>query len=329
MNFHAEHLRDAIDVGLELSGAGPLEPIDTDGGAENRRYQIPELPADWQRTLNKLRPPRTRDEEFYEWRKKPPRPVVFHPPEVMTSTLVHLHLEHPFVKRVLSRFLAQGYGQHDLSRVTVLPVPNTAQASVLAVGRLCLFGSGAGRLHDTLLAVGANYSRAAGASSITPLDANKTRRLTERLELAFEKRPSLDAFSDTLLAELRSDAPIAMETLWPALRAEADALAVDAEQKLKARGAEEAKDLRKIIQKQRDAIEKALGGKQLNLEFGDSEAERRQAKQMEQDRKHLERRRLELERETEREPKELEALYQVKLKRLEPVGLIYLWPEMG
>jgi hypothetical protein len=242
---------------------------------------------------------------------------------------VHLHLEHPFVKRVLSRFLAQGYGQHDLSRVTVLPLPNTGQAAVLAVGRLCLFGSGAGRLHDTLLAVGADYSRAAGASNITPLDAAKTRRLTEKLELAFEKRPSLDAFSETLLAELRADAPIAMETLWPSLRAEADALAVDAEQKLKARGAEEAKDLRKIIQKQHDAIEKALGGKQLNLQFGDSEAEQRQARQMEQDRKHLERRRLELEQEIEREPQDLEALYQVKLTRFEPVGLIYLWPEMG
>jgi hypothetical protein len=255
--------------------------------------------------------------------------VVFHPPKVLTSTHVHLHLEHPFVKRVLSRFLAQGYGQHDLSRVTLLPVSETAQASVLAVGRLCFFGSGAGRLHDTLLYVGAHYIRSSGASNLAPLDARDTRGLVEMLERAFEQRTSLEAFSDTRLEELRKDAPLAMESLWPALRAEADAHAFEAEQKLGARGSEEANALRKIIQGQRDAIEKALGGRQLNLEFGDSESDRLQARQMEQDRKHLERRRAELERELEQEPEQLLSLYEVKLKRFEPVGLIYLCSEMG
>ena len=38
---------------------------------------------------------------------------------------------------------------------------------------------------------------------------------------------------------------------------------------------------------------------------------------------------MELERELEREPEQLESLYEVKLRRFEPVGLIYLWPEMG
>ena len=171
MNFHPEHLRDAIDVGLELGGAGPLEPNRRRfRNATTLRIGFQSCPIDWQRTLDKLRPPRERNEEFYDWRKKPPRPVVFHPPKVLTSTQVHLHLEHPFVKRVLSRFLAQGYGQHDLSRVTVLPVSETAQASVLAVGRLCLFGSGAGRLHDTLLYAAAHYDRGGGAQKVVALD---------------------------------------------------------------------------------------------------------------------------------------------------------------
>jgi hypothetical protein len=30
--------------------------------------------------------------------------------------------------------------------------------------------------------------------------------------------------------------------------------------------------------------------------------------------------------ELEREPRELQALYDVVLERLEPVGLVYLWP---
>jgi hypothetical protein len=33
-----------------------------------------------------------------------------------------------------------------------------------------------------------------------------------------------------------------------------------------------------------------------------------------------------LERELESEPAEIEALYRVSLQRLEPVGLVYLWP---
>ena len=90
--------------------------------------------------------------------------------------------------------------------------------------------------------------------------AEETRDLVGMLERAFKERPALDAFSESLLDELRNEAPHVMETLWPALRSEADAQAVDAEQKLKARGTEEANALRKIIQGQRDAIEKALGG---------------------------------------------------------------------
>jgi hypothetical protein len=208
-------------------------------------------------------------------------------------------------------------------------VSESAQASVLAVGRLCLFGSGAGRLHDTLLYAGGHYNRGGGAQKVVPLDGKETRHLVEMLERAFKTRPSLEGFSEALLGELRAEAPHVMESLWPALRSEADAHAVDAEHKLKARGTEEANALRRIIQGQRDAIEKALGGTQLNLEFGDTESDRLQARQQEQDRKHLERRRTELERELEREPAQLESLYEVKLRRFEPVGLVYLWPEMG
>ncbi len=33
-----------------------------------------------------------------------------------------------------------------------------------------------------------------------------------------------------------------------------------------------------------------------------------------------------IDREIQTEPREIEALYQVVLRRLEPVGLVYLWP---
>ena len=37
----------------------------------------------------------------------------------------------------------------------------------------------------------------------------------------------------------------------------------------------------------------------------------------------------ELAQEREREPARIEALYQVALRRLSPVGLVYLWPAPG
>ncbi|HEY8427513.1 MAG TPA: DISARM system SNF2-like helicase DrmD, partial [Sandaracinaceae bacterium] len=151
MDFRRELLRDAIDVGLELAGAPPL----IDEGHDV--FRLPELPPSWAETLDHLRPPRSSKEEWWEWRKKKPRPVVFTPPKTMTHEVVHLHLSHPFVQRVLGRFLAQGYSAHDLSRVTIVKNPRDPLVRVIAFGRLSLYGPGAARLHDRLLSVSARW----------------------------------------------------------------------------------------------------------------------------------------------------------------------------
>src|ERR1019366_9262735 len=106
MDFDPMLLRDAIDVGLELSGAGKLQPVTL---ADTEAWAMPDLPESWQQTVDTLRPPRARAEPFWEFRKKPPQPVVFRPPLKMNSGLSHLHLQHPVVQRVLGRFLSQGY----------------------------------------------------------------------------------------------------------------------------------------------------------------------------------------------------------------------------
>ena len=64
---------------------------------------------------------------------------------------------------------------------------------------------------------------------------------------------------------------------------------------------------------------------QLLLEFTDSEADQRE--QYEDDRKYMTRRLEDIDEEIAREPAQIEALYEVVLRRLEPVGLVYLWPE--
>jgi hypothetical protein len=150
IDFDPDLLRETLDVALELAGASGLAPAD---GAEGA-WTLPDLPTAWQRTLDTIRPPRERDEELWDWRARPPLPVVFTPPDVMTEDVAHLHLSHPVTQRLLSRFLAQGFSARDLSRVTALHA-EVARPAVLALGRLSLFGPGAARLHDELIAIGA------------------------------------------------------------------------------------------------------------------------------------------------------------------------------
>ncbi|MEQ9322643.1 MAG: DISARM system SNF2-like helicase DrmD, partial [Polyangiaceae bacterium] len=232
LNFRPEHLRDALDVGLGLFGAEAIAEIEDEAGV----FALPELPDHWQATLDALRPPRGREESWHEWRDKAPRPVVFKAPQVLTQAKVHLHLEHPFVQRVLGRFLAQGFGHHDLSRVTAVAMPDTGDTVALAIGRLCLFGSGAGRLHDALLAVAARVE----GSRLTVLDTRDSDMQLAALEKRLEEAPTLEAFAPKLREELVGKAQEWMDELRPALRQEADAMAVEVELKLKARAKEEA-----------------------------------------------------------------------------------------
>ena len=77
------------------------------------------------------------------------------------------------------------------------------------------------------------------------------------------------------------------------------------------------------------AIKKALT-RQLSFEDLAArvpEQARSEQEQFEQDKKHMKTRLAELDKEKETEPAAVQALYEVVLKRLQPVGLVVLWPE--
>jgi hypothetical protein len=320
-SFEIAHLRDAIDVGLEMAGAGPLVPTETPGV-----YRLPALPAGWERTLDTMRPPRARDQELWEWRKQPPLPVVFEAPASMTSDIVHLHLHHPFVQRILGRFLAQGYAASDLSRVTVLRNDQDALTRVIAYGRLTIYGEGASRLHEELVAVAARWVEAPGA--LRPFAEEADRKAIVQLEALLARAPEL-AVSEAVVARLRSDAPRDFAALWPHVKAEAEAREHDARQTLQARGVHEAAQLRQILARQRQAIQQRMDSAvQLDIFAGDgiTAVDKRERKQFEDDLAHMRRRLDEMAGELEREPALIEKSYQPALHRLEPVGLVYLWP---
>lgn len=92
-------------------------------------------------------------------------------------------------------------------------------------------------------------------------------------------------------------------------------------QKLTQRGQQEARALRSIILAQRERIFKA---QQLRFNVDDPSAD--ELAQLESERRHMNDRLKAIDDELEREPRELEALYDVVLERLEPVRMVYLWP---
>ncbi len=324
MDFDPAALRDAINVGCELAGAATLTTaptVATEPGLE--LWALPAMPESWQTTLDTLRPPRGKDEPPWEWRKRPLVPVCFTPPTRMNSEVAHLHLSHPFVQRILGRFLAQGWSSHDLSRVTVVRNPSDGIARVIAFGRLSLFGAGATRLHDQLVSVAAPWYESAGGNHLRPFAEEADRKALDRLESLLAAAPTLDGIDPKVQARLVKAAPGDFATLWPHIEAEADAVAHDATQDLERRGHAEAEALRRILEAQRAAIGRELKGTQLAL-F--SEAETAQREQWENDRKWMERRLERLAREIETEPSELPGLYRVATRKLEPVGMVYLWP---
>ncbi|RMH17510.1 MAG: hypothetical protein D6696_15595 [Acidobacteria bacterium] len=325
----AERLRAALDVALELAGAGPLRPIESAApaaGDDPPAFLLPPLPAGWQETLDSLRPPRRRDQPLWEWRQQEPLPVIFKPPARMTEERVHLHLEHPLVQRLLARFRAQGFGAHDLERVTVLANPHHASVRVVAFGRLSLFGDGASRLHDQLVAIAARWHEGRGDGHLEPLRARSQQQTLDALYRLLASPPPLDAVGRTARERLLAAAAGDFARLWPSLEEEADSLAHEAEGKLTRRGHAEADGLRRLLEAQRAAIERTLGERrQMVIEW--TAAEREQRRQYEQDQRHLARRLAAIGREIDEEPRQIEYLYRVALRRFEPVGLVYLWPE--
>lgn len=316
LEFDPKLLRDAIDVGLSWAGAKPLSeaPSPKDEPAL-AAYYLPELGAGWAATLDSARPARRRDEALEQWRKRAPLPVVFEAPEKLSTPVVQLHLKHPIVQRLLARFLSQGYSAHDLARVTVLRNPKDSVPRVIALGRLSIFGHAATRLHDQILAVAASLPAKGGKLVVSAEDED--RAAIDRLEELFASSPTLAKVPEKVQDMLKKQAAQHYVELWPHVEQEADARAHDAESKLQRRGRAESKALEKIIRDQIRLADQTLD-KQLAFQFTEAERER--------DRKYIAGRRETLALEATEEPKAIIASYEVLRRRVEPVGLVYLWP---
>ncbi|HIK08733.1 MAG TPA: helicase [Oscillatoriaceae cyanobacterium M33_DOE_052] len=330
--------RDALCASLEIMGAPTLTPLDPNAAVndpERALWQIPLLheregaaPA-WANVLDSLRPPRKKGQQFWQWRQETTiRPVVFRDPGNLSGEVVHLHLEHRLVRRLLARFLSQGFVYHELSRACICftddPVPK-----VLILGRLSLYGNGASRLHDEIIAVAAEWlpPEARGRGKLRPLAESEKTNILQTLDNCLAT-PRLRDVPETLHDRFKPYAPRDVEDLLPHLNQRAETAAAKAQSQLERRSEKEAKEMKELLEKQRDRIvqQKQQYLKEqkepLQLKLWQDDEKR----QIEADYRHWDNRITQLDQEIETEPEKIRQSYQIKARRIEPVGLVYLWP---
>ena len=262
-----------------------------------------------------------------DWRREAPiRPVVFKDPGVVTEDSVHLHLEQRVAQRLLARFRAQGFIYHDLTRACLAQARDSIPRVVL-LGRLSLYGRNAERLHEELVPVAARWVEASRRRGPLRAYARETElRTLDLLEDALTGDGSQTpprVIQDRLLETAARD----IEELLPQLEPRAEELAAIAVERLAERGAREEQDLRETLGRQRDRVVEELARydtKFAQLTLGFDAEERRQVET------NMSRWRLRLEQfdqDLEVEPGRVREFYDVRARRVEPVGLVYLWPE--
>ena len=196
---------------------------------------------------------------------------------------------------------------------------------MVLLGRLALYGQGAQRLHEELVPVTARWiepSRRDGPLCVYARDTEtRTLALLDESLGGDAEQPG-----EVVRQRLLSAAPADVEALRPKLEQRAKALAEDALARLAERGKAEAEQLVGGLRRQRERVIEELarheGNRQLALDFNSDEAE-----QLEANKRHWRRRLDSFDRDLAEEPKRIEAFYEVRAQRVEPVGLVYLWPE--
>ena len=361
LGFDDDPFREALNCSFDLLGVGGLKEGLDDQGQPCWRLDHPETLAagsndrSWDHTLDSLRGHWDRKTPLWQWRQENPvRPVIFSDPGRLNAEAVHLHLEHRLVQRLLSRFLSQGFLHHELSRACVL-ASRDPQPKVLVLGRLSLFGQGATRLHDELISVIADWHPGVDrAAALIPLGGDQRQQAWALLTQAMAAGGN-QAITGETRSQLQAEAPADVEALKPALDGAANQALAAAAELLKQRGELEAAALRDVLRSQRKRINATVRQRNQDLAKLDrrvagadptglipglddqldvpaldlQKLSNQERKQLAADQKHWQRRLEAIETELASEPKRIQDSYRVITHRLEPAGLVYLWPISG
>ena len=361
LGFDDDPFREALNCSLDLLGVSGLKQGRDGKGQPCWRLDNAEAlvsssnDRSWEHTLDSLRGVWDRRTPLWQWRQENPvRPVIFSDPGRLNAEAVHLHLEHRLVQRLLSRFLSQGFLHHELSRACVL-ASRDPQPRVLVLGRLSLFGQGATRLHDELISVIADWHPGAdGTTALQPLIDSEREHAWNVLRQALDAGTT-EGISETLRQQLQAQTPHDVAALKPALDQAAEQAQAVAAALLKQRGDAEAAALKEVLRAQRSRINATVKQRNRDLAKLDRQAAAaeptalipgleeqldvpaldlqklttQERKQLAADQKHWQRRLETIEAELSSEPKRIQDSYRVITHRLEPAGLVYLWPISG
>jgi hypothetical protein len=331
-DFEAVPFREALSCSLEILGAEPLSEVTDEHG--RRAYVFPPLDRrvatdpSWATTLDTLRAPRKHNQKLAEWRREAPiRPVTFEDAGVLTDETVHLHLEQRVAQRLLARFRAQGFVHHDLSRACLTQTRDSIPRVAL-LGRLSLYGRGAERLHEELVPITARWVEPSQRKG--PLEPHAREAETKTLDLLERSLAEVGGRtpSEAIRAKILAAAARDIGELLSRLEPRAEECAAVAVKRLRERGEREARNLRETLERQRERVREELAKveskpiEQLTLGFDDEER-----RQLEADVRSWRSRLAQFDRDLGLEPDRIREFYEVKAKRIEPVGLVYLWPE--
>jgi superfamily II DNA or RNA helicase len=327
--------RQTLSMSLRLAGASAIQEIDPN---RERQKDVPHtfvFPAEddalardpgWTAALDTLRERKQRGESFGEWRRRAiVRPVAFEDTGRLGENAVQLHLEHRVAQRLLSRFTAQGLIHHDLSKACLTAAPDAIPRVVL-LGRLAVYGPRAARLHEEMVPVTARWvelDRRQGA--LTPYGRTGEQTTLASLQTALDEAGQT-SIADQVQTRLAASAQSDIADLLPHLETRAAELLEQAKARLVDRAEAESKSMRELLKRQRKRIADAAGADDRQMTFDFDPVERRQR---EADRRAWDRRLREIEVELETEPRRIADTYTVRAVRVDPLGLVYLWPNTG
>ena len=330
VRFEASSFREALSCSLRLQGLQPLQPADPAGSSWSfpSAQDAEKKDPSWKSTLDSLRAPRGLKQKLTDWRREAPvRPVVFEDSGTLTEDTVHLHLQQRVAQRLLSRFRSQGFLHQDLSRACLAQTQDGIPRVIL-LGRLALYGAHAERLHEEIIPVAARWVEPAkrdGSLEIYARDAQ-----AKSLAL-LEDAMQAGAASTELPAEVRDRLHAAMvediEALRPKLEPRAEDVAAEARERLAARGEREATEFLETLGRQRKKVETELAKyekerAQIQLAFNADER-----RQVEEHARSWQERLQRFAEDARDEPERIRARYRVRATRIEPIGLVYLWPQ--
>jgi hypothetical protein len=121
--------------------------------------------------------------------------------------------------------------------VSIVPNDRDGLVRVIAFGRISFFGRGATRLHDQVLSVAAQWLESRAEGHLRPFADQADRRAISTLEELLADPARLEPVPEHVQNRVLENAASDFATLWPAVKAEAQAKPHEAQQKLTHRGA--------------------------------------------------------------------------------------------